>query len=138
MANAEHLAKLNEGVDAWNQWKRLIPAIDLGEADLTGANLSRVNLSRADLYAANLSDADLSRAILAGANLREANLAGTYLHGANLRHANLSGASLVGANLVAVSLERQAKSSFQEPEIIQPTIPAHHRGPQRSSREHCR
>jgi hypothetical protein len=111
VANPEHLAKLKEGVDAWNQCKSLIPAVDLGEADLSGANLSRANLSRADLYAANLSDADLSRAILAGANLSRvhlsrANLTGANLMDAYLRDTNLSWANLNAANLSDADLSR--------------------------------
>jgi len=50
MANPEHLAKLKEGVEAWNQWReehRGIYAdlinVDLSNVDLSGANLSRIN-----------------------------------------------------------------------------------------------
>ena len=41
MANEEHLAKVKEGVKAWNIWRieisRILP--DLTEPDLTGADL---------------------------------------------------------------------------------------------------
>jgi hypothetical protein len=42
VANPEHLAKLKEGVEAWNQWRNSNPSIkpDLSESDLDGANLS--------------------------------------------------------------------------------------------------
>ncbi len=46
MANREHLAKLKEGVEVWNEW-RYEPLknnrgtkADLRDADLSGANLS--------------------------------------------------------------------------------------------------
>jgi hypothetical protein len=42
MANPEHLAKLKEGVGAWNKWRKDNPEIkrDLTEADLEGANFT--------------------------------------------------------------------------------------------------
>jgi hypothetical protein len=41
MANDEHVAMLKKGVDAWNAWRAENPDIrpDLGEANLSGANL---------------------------------------------------------------------------------------------------
>ena len=50
MANPEHLAKLNTGVEAWNQWRLSNPSIkpDLPKADLTGADLSHADLLWAD------------------------------------------------------------------------------------------
>jgi hypothetical protein len=43
MANEEHLARLKQGVEAWNQWRDKHPEIypDLREADLAGADLRR-------------------------------------------------------------------------------------------------
>ena len=39
MANPEHLAKLKEGVEVWNQWREENrgEVVDLREADLSGA-----------------------------------------------------------------------------------------------------
>jgi len=76
------------------------------KADLSNANLSGVDLSRADLRGADLSHADLSSADLSGANLAFANLSG-----ANLSYANLSGiyggeVNLRGANLREADLSR--------------------------------
>ena len=126
MANLEHLAKLKEGVEAWNTWRRHNPAIrpdlhkadlhgtylvtaNLGGADLWGANLWRANLwgvyfgganlSRADLSDANLGRADLRGADFNKANLRGADFDGADLHGTDLREAALCGANLCGANL---------------------------------------
>ncbi len=100
MTNEEHLTKLKQGVEGWNQWRKRshfqikpdltqITKTDLCKAHFDGAILSRVNLSRVDL-----SGVDLSKVDLFGANLSGANLSGT-----NLSEANLSGAKLVGANL---------------------------------------
>ena len=92
MADAEQLALLKSGVDAWNQWraKNLRAKVDLSGAVLSP---SRLRLLRgADLRVANLSRANLSGATLIGANLGWANLSR-----ARLLHANLSGADLTGA-----------------------------------------
>lgn len=111
MANAEHLALLKQGVDAWNTWKANHPDIRPNlsfatgnEITIKGANLSGVDLSRA-----NLSKADLGKADLIGANLHEANLSEAYLSqaeltGANLTGADLSGADLIGAKLIGANL----------------------------------
>jgi hypothetical protein len=48
MANPNHLAKLKEGVAAWNEWRsqydQTIP--DLDHADLSDAELSKADLRR--------------------------------------------------------------------------------------------
>ncbi len=71
----------------------------LGDANLTGVNLSNANLSNSFLGDANLTAANLSSANLSGANLGDVNLSGADLSGANLRDTDLSGATLSGANL---------------------------------------
>jgi TIR domain/Pentapeptide repeats (8 copies) len=96
MANKEHLARLQQGLDAWLLWRKDYPDIvpdlrgaHLSEARFRGIDLRKVNLSRADLHGA-----DLFEAILRGTDLRGANLAGTDLRGADLRGADLRGADL--------------------------------------------
>ena len=86
MANEEHLARLKQGVEAWNQWRDEYPEIapdlrgaQLGSAELTRANLTEANLTAADLHQADLHQADLTRADLTGADLR-----GVHIHGARL------------------------------------------------------
>jgi TIR domain/Pentapeptide repeats (8 copies) len=86
MANEEHLKIIEQGVNAWNEWRRKNPET---EPDLSGA----------DLFLANLRGADLLLADLSGANLSIADLISANLSYANLFNANLSGANLVGANL---------------------------------------
>jgi len=113
MANPEHLAKIKEGVVAWNAWIRAKPLEDI-RADLSGVDLSAVNLRKADLIAVNLSGAnlsgkDLSRAQLGIANLtaadlRRADLSWADLATTNLTEADLSGADLTGANLFVTNL----------------------------------
>lgn len=88
MANSEHLAKLLEGVVAWNNWRKAnigtIP--DLRDADCSGANLAGAELSKTDLVGANFSEANLTRTYLAGANLRRAYLSRADLTGASIYH----------------------------------------------------
>lgn len=111
MANAEHLALLKQGVDAWNTWKANNPDIRPNLSFATGDEITTkgVNLSGVDLSRANLSKADLGKADLIGANLHEANLSDAYLSqaeltGANLTGADLSGADLIGAKLIGANL----------------------------------
>ncbi|WP_255427051.1 pentapeptide repeat-containing protein [Sphaerospermopsis sp. LEGE 00249] len=115
MANPEHLAILNQGVEVWNKWRDEnrswgptpdLTEADLTEADLTEANLRWADLRGADLSRANLSRADLSGADLSGACLRGANLSGACLRGANLSGTDLSRANLSRANLSGADLER--------------------------------
>jgi hypothetical protein len=61
MANEEHVARLKQGVETWNAWRRETPDI-------------RLNLSGVNLHRANLTGFDLHEADLRGANLREADL----------------------------------------------------------------
>jgi uncharacterized protein YjbI with pentapeptide repeats len=112
MANEEHVAKLKEGVTAWNAWREKNPAIrpdlrqaNLIEANLRGANLRMANFSEANLSGANLSGADLIFANFVEANLIKANLSGANLYRAELVQANLSGARLDKAVLMEAHIE---------------------------------
>lgn len=98
MANEEHLALLKQGVEAWNEWRENHNNYEI-LADLSGANLTRVNLIGANLGRANLSGADLTGAYLTRANLRMANLSE-----ANLERVDLSGGDLRMANLRMTNL----------------------------------
>ena len=111
MANEDHLARLQQGVTAWNAWRFQYPIIqpDLSRASLSRARLSSRNLTAADLFRADLAEAhllaaDLSRAYLAGAKLFRADLTGADLTGANLTGANLSRARLSRAHLARAVL----------------------------------
>ncbi len=47
MANPEHLAKLKQGIEAWNEWRKTNPEIvpDLRYAQLEGTDLSEADLT---------------------------------------------------------------------------------------------
>jgi uncharacterized protein YjbI with pentapeptide repeats len=123
VANPEHLAKLKEGFEAFNQWRAnnrdvrpdlsranligILRGAYLNKAELCGANLSGAYLNKADLSGANLSGANLRGAYLnkadfSKADLRQADLTEADLGEADLRGANLSGANLRGANLSGI------------------------------------
>jgi hypothetical protein len=116
MANEEHLARLKEGVDAWNTWRNNNRGIrpdlreaelfmaDLSGADLSGAYFVGVDLRNANLRSADLRETDLRGANLDGADLRGANLSGADLHKGSLHNANLRSADLRGANLRSADL----------------------------------
>ncbi len=71
MAYLHHLNDIEQGKEAWKQWRQQHPGVEpnLQDADLKGAFLSEVDLIGADLYFADLSETDLSNANLNGANL---------------------------------------------------------------------
>jgi hypothetical protein len=111
MANPEHVAKLKEGVEAWNAWRRgLVETPDLIGADLHGMDLARfdtrpgVNLRSANLAHADLQRAYLHRAEMQDANLRNGNLSEADLGFANLSDADLSGARFFGSDLIHTQL----------------------------------
>ena len=113
MANPEHLAKLKEGIKAWNRWRKPNPTIqpdlfeaNLDSADLTGANLKKADLVGAKLSGAKLSKADLRAADLSEAYLSEADLSGAKLAKAYLREADLSRVNLSEANLSRANLSK--------------------------------
>jgi uncharacterized protein YjbI with pentapeptide repeats len=101
MANRTHVARLKQGVEAWNQWRRDNPKIrpNLSRADLIRASLRGADLRRTNLGKADLSHADLRGAQMSGADLQGAALRGAELIRADLRRADLRGADLFGANL---------------------------------------
>ena len=96
MANPEQLAKLKEGVAAWNQWRIEHPNIN---PVLSGADLSRANLRGANLIGTRLRGVDLSGARLIKANLRGADLSRASLRGAHLRGSDLSRGTFHGTDL---------------------------------------
>ena len=63
MAEGEHVARLKQGVEAWNGWRRDSPCArpDLRGADLHNTDLIGANLSAADLCQADLRGADCER-----------------------------------------------------------------------------
>src|SRR5947208_1677885 len=71
--------------------------VDLGGADLAGADLTEAVLAGADLTEAVLANAVLARADLSSADLTGADLADTDPTGADLTRTDLTGTELTGA-----------------------------------------
>ncbi|MEO1540913.1 MAG: pentapeptide repeat-containing protein [Pseudomonadota bacterium] len=118
MANPDHVAKLLEGVEAWNQWREKNPDIvpDLfndgkmdplikqmieagavfrtrsadGSSETVRANLFAANLDFADLRNIDFQHATLSEAVLRNADLRGANFSGVWCSGTTFQNANVS------------------------------------------------
>lgn len=92
-----------------------LPALELADRDLRGANLARAFLPGADLEGIRLEGANLHLAVLEGAllfgaqlrdaNLREARLENGFLLDADLRSATLLQARLAGAALSGARLD---------------------------------
>lgn len=121
MANPEHVAKLKEGVEAWNKWrkKNRRVEIDLRKADLSGTDLSRASLGDANLRGANLSRANLIATFLFGAKLDRADLSFAQLCAADLAQANLGYASLNEADLRGANLSAatSAEADFSRADL---------------------
>ena len=116
MAVTEHFEKLNEGMEAWNEWRRQNSGVKpdlsgeklpdkLAGIDFSGVNLARSNLQGSDAKGSDLQGADLSRAVLINADFSEAKLEGADLEGAEMGRANLSEADLTGAILRKAALD---------------------------------
>lgn len=135
---------LSRGAPAWNAWRQSnpdayidlrhadlfarfgkktttgeefpLPGVNLSSANVSGANLAKVDLTGADLSAVygagtNFQSAELNRANLSGAYLPEGDFRLTRLNGADLRLAAIDDsdffmAEMNGANLRSASLSR--------------------------------
>lgn len=106
MADPEHVAVLEQGIKAWNKWRKRHPEIhpdlrkvDLSEAQCIGADFRRTNLSGANLCGAILSSVRLSDSDLSDANLSDACLSYTDLGRTDFSSADLCNAILCHTNL---------------------------------------
>ena len=108
MSNPEHLAIIHQGVEQWNEWRKLNPKIvpDLTEADLRGRNLAGAHLRYAVLDAVLGWKTDLRHADLRGAHLERADLREANLAHAHLDDAHAFAADLYYADLTSVTLDR--------------------------------
>jgi uncharacterized protein YjbI with pentapeptide repeats len=95
MANPDHLAFLDQGVEAWNAAR--LEASGLPELD--GADLSYRKLAGINFYAASLRGANLQGCDLEAADLTDAWLEGVDLRGARLVRARLGGAQMARCRL---------------------------------------
>jgi hypothetical protein len=108
VGNPEHIAKIGEGVAAWNEWRAANLKV---QPDLTRANLSGCDLRAVDFRGVGLFKTDLSDADLRGANLRQSIMIGTNLNRANLTDSHVYGASVWDVDL---------RNSIQQNLVITP------------------
>ena len=122
MANEQQLALLKAGVEGWNAWRTANPnvAIDLREADLSGADLSGAIYTKKTIWPEgfdlrksgatlkiSVSEQELEQILHAKTkNMRSLYLRNASLHGADLSHGNLSKAFLHAADLSAANLNQ--------------------------------
>jgi uncharacterized protein YjbI with pentapeptide repeats len=114
VANSEQVFILQQGVDAWNVWRKRNSQVkpDLRGFSCKGPCLTGTPPSAfsdeapsiISLQNAELAEADLNGAVLSGANLVGADLSGAILRNADLSRADLTGAFLRGASLVGATL----------------------------------
>lgn len=130
MSNPEHVAKLLDGVEAWNAWRKENDEIepdlegvtinvntvygtsllqrDLGtgriSVNLCGVNFRKTNLNRAVLSNVNIQEAEFQRASLDYANLRRSYLTNSRFSGASLCGTDLRQCQLWYADFQGASL----------------------------------
>jgi hypothetical protein len=92
VADVIHIELLEQGVRAWNQWRRgdLSLRPDLSGADLRGKELVYANFTGSDLSGADLSGTKMKQVYLTHANLSGAKMKGAELLRVDFRAANLS------------------------------------------------
>jgi hypothetical protein len=120
MANPEHLAVLEQGVEKWNEWRNenleikpdleraVLNWMNLDNYVLTDSNLKQVQLRDASLRGTALQEAvlynaDLLRADFTFAKLNKADLRYTASNFVNFAQANLTEADLRGSDLTNVN-----------------------------------
>jgi esterase/lipase superfamily enzyme/uncharacterized protein YjbI with pentapeptide repeats len=114
MADAETLAALNAGLEAWNafQERRITPGVgdaegdrilDLTFAELENRDFSGWTFDRVDLSQAKLRDSRFNGALLSGVDLSQADLSAADLSKALLMIVDFTEAQLSGANLTQIS-----------------------------------
>lgn len=103
MADNEHVAILNRGVEEWNSWIRKNPSIkpNLNGADLSGRELVGILLGQADLRNCNLDGTILSHAHFNCTDLSGSTIRNGALLGANFLKATMRGVDLSGAQATA-------------------------------------
>jgi uncharacterized protein YjbI with pentapeptide repeats len=119
MANPEHLAKLEEGAEAWNKWRNEkqenyseIPDLSgasLRKRSFTGYELARTNLEGAGFFETYLeglylTGINLKKSALAATNLMNTQLSASNFEGASLTYCRLENAKLVGTNFTGARL----------------------------------
>jgi len=101
MANEEHLARVREGMESWNAWRRgnWSESPNLNGANLSGMNLAGGNFRNSLLDRVNLKGAKLDDAIFDGSLFYLSDFSFASLTGAQVAAASFSETNFEGANL---------------------------------------
>jgi hypothetical protein len=95
MANPEHVAKLKEGAEAWNAWRKTSDVRpDLSEVRLDGDSLDGYNLRSADFSRADLSGVSSWQSSFDGCSFSQATLTAVTFRYADLRRCNFTSAEV--------------------------------------------
>lgn len=143
MANADHLALLREGRDAWNAWRGVeadvVPDLklaDLTECDLSGyimdcalldgANMLAVtaegtSFRNASMRGVQVISCDFARATLVDTVMEESTLRGVVLVGCQARNARLQNTVLIHADMRRMDL---SGADFRGAKIVDCTASA--------------
>ncbi len=112
MTDIDFPSLVEQGADAWNQWRAANPTVrpDLSRAylynqTLSGFDLRNVNLERACLIGANFQQADLSGACLQAVYASSSDFSGANLTAADLRQGGFSESNFTAANLSAARVQ---------------------------------
>ncbi|HXQ74621.1 MAG TPA: pentapeptide repeat-containing protein [Pyrinomonadaceae bacterium] len=115
MANPAHLARIYEGVDAWNVWRATSGSRpDLRHAPLGRSSLAGYNLAGADCREAIFENSDLSGCEFGGANLGFANLRGARVSGASFSDMSFFQADLTDVDFAGATIDTV---NFQEAKL---------------------
>jgi Pentapeptide repeats (8 copies) len=101
--------QIEEQVRRHRRWLTMVDAKvpiapDQGKADLSNANLQRIDLSQKDLRWADMTCSSLANAQMTYTNLAGANMACADMRNANLKRAHLEGADLTRARMCNANL----------------------------------
>ncbi len=106
MANPEHVKKLKEGREAWNEWRRKSGGDpDLSDVYLVGESLAYYDLEGADFSAAKLLGIDFSSSRCGEASFDRAAIVETIFNYAELNRATFRSASVGLSTFVSCDLD---------------------------------
>jgi uncharacterized protein YjbI with pentapeptide repeats/class 3 adenylate cyclase len=128
VANPSHVAKLEQGVHAWNDWivqsgerpdlSRLVkPNVELAGIHFGGANLREVDFSGADLSLAHLGGADFTSARLNGTVFRQISAENCSFRSCSAAFADFSDATLSGTSFSKANLIRSSFSGARVDDV---------------------